>query len=557
MNILGIGFTGYHDSAVALIKDQAITFACAEERLSRLKHDPRFPFESIARALQYGQLDAGDIDYVAIGMGRPGSAALHTLRLLLSGRMTPSYSRLEGAAIGLIKDLRDRSGYRSYKRRYPGAKRGVKFVDHHFAHALSAFCLSGFSESAVMVIDGRGAREATTLWHAKDGVLTNLEQYDFPDSLGVFYATITGWLGFTPMSDEWKVMGLASYGEPNVDLSRLIKITDDGYTVNGKLLVGPGDDRNVELEKIIGPRRSGDLITQRHKDLACSAQAACEKAMHSLLRRVTSLTRSRNICLAGGVALNCKANGELARSGLVDNIYIQPAAGDDGVAIGAALGAFHQLGEPIPCNALGHSYLGTQYDNDEIERALRVYKLHHARLADVPKATARLLAEDRLIGWFQGRMEFGPRALGCRSILADPRNLANRDRVNEAVKFREDWRPFAPSVLEEMGHLYFKDFRASPYMILSFWATEEARRRIPAVVHIDGSCRVQSVTRDVNPRYYDMLSEFAKITGVGACMNTSFNLKGDAIVESPRDAIQTFYTSGLDALVIGDFLVTK
>lgn len=557
MNILGIGFTSYHDSAVALVRDEAVTFACAEERLSRQKHDNRFPLQTIAKALEVGHLAAGDIDCLAIGMGTPGSAGLHNLKLLLTGQMAPSFTRWERAAIGLIQELRGKGGFRSYRRKYPEPKSGVRYVNHHLAHALSAFCLSGFDESSVLVVDGRGSREATTLWHAREGRIKHLEQYDFPNSLGVFYAAITGWLGFTPMSDEWKVMGLASYGSPTVDLSRLIQVTECGYRVNGRLLLGPNDENNASLEAILGPRRTTDEITQRHKDLASSAQAACEGAMHALLRRVTAMTGSRRICLAGGVALNCKANGELARSGLVDDIYVQPAAGDDGVAIGAAFGAYYEMGHPIPRNAIGHSYLGTEYSNDQIESVLRVYKLPFRRLDNAPQATARLLADNKLVGWFQGRMEFGPRALGARSILADPRHVENRDRVNEAVKFREDWRPFAPSVLEEMGHLYFKDFRPSPYMILSFWATDEARQKIPAVVHVDGSCRVQSVTRDANRRYYDMLTEFARLTGVGACMNTSFNLKGDSIVESPRDAVQTFYTSGLDALVIGDFLVTK
>jgi carbamoyltransferase len=279
--------------------------------------------------------------------------------------------------------------------------------------------------------------------------------------------------------------------------------------------------------------------------------------MLALLRRVSKLTGSRNLCLAGGVALNCKANGELARSGLIDDIYVQPAAGDDGVCIGAAFAVYQKLGLPIPSHPIGHSYLGTEHSNDEIEKVLKVYKLNYRRVNNAPKAAARLLAADKLLGWFQGRMEFGPRALGGRSILSDARSEANRDKVNEAVKFREGWRPFAPSVLAEKGHLYFKDFRPSPYMILSFWASDEGKAKIPAVVHVDGSCRVQTVTREANGRYYEMLTEFERLTGVGVCMNTSFNLKGDAIVESPKDAVQTFYTSGLDYLVIGDFVVGK
>jgi carbamoyltransferase len=395
------------------------------------------------------------------------------------------------------------------------------------------------------------------LWHGRDGRIELLEKYEYPNSLGLFYARITGLLGFKPLSDEWKVMGLASYGEPTIDLSPLIRVTEDGYRLDFRRHYQSFDGDYRRFEPITGPRRNGEPISQRHKDLARSAQDVCETAMLALLRRVTKVTGSRRLCLAGGVALNCKANGELLRSGLIDDIYIQPAAGDDGACIGAAFGVYHQLGKPIPAHVIGHSYLGTEYTDEEIESVLRTYKLNYRRVENAATTAAMLLSHDKLVGWFQGRMEFGPRALGNRSILADPRRVENRDRVNDAVKFRENWRPFAPSVLEERGSLYFRDFRPTPYMILSFWATDEAKRRIPAVVHVDGSCRVQSVTRESNPKYYELLQEFERLTGEAAVMNTSFNLKGDAIVESPRDAVQTFYTSGLDYLIIGNYLLGK
>lgn len=557
MNILGIGYTTNHDSSAALVQGGKVVFACAEERLSRIKHDRNFPLLAIARALEIGNIKSEQIDHVAIGMGRPGLASLHNVKLMLTGQMSGSLTRWERTAAGLVHELRSKWGYRTYRQKFGGRSGKLHYIKHHLAHALSAFCLSGFDESAILIIDGRGSTEATSLWHARDGKIALLEQYEFPNSIGVFYAGITGLLGFTPMSDEWKVMGLASYGQPSVDLSKLIQVHHDSYNVDGKRFIGHDDNDSVALEAVAGPRRTTEEITQQHKDVARSAQDACERAMLALLRRVTKLTGSRRLCLAGGVALNCKANGELVRSGMIDEIYVQPAAGDDGVAIGAAYGVYLDLGLRLPKHFIGHSYLGTQYTNEEVERILRVYKLPFRRLDNVPRATAELLAQNYLVGWFQGCMEFGPRALGARSILADPRDIENRNRVNEAVKFRESWRPFAPSVMEEVGNLYFKDFRPSPYMVLSFWATDEARRAIPAVVHVDGSCRVQSVNREQNPRYYDLLAEFQKLTGVGVCMNTSFNLKGDPIVESPKDAIQTFYTSGLDALVIGDLLISK
>ena len=279
--------------------------------------------------------------------------------------------------------------------------------------------------------------------------------------------------------------------------------------------------------------------------------------MHELHKRITQLTGSRNLCLAGGVALNSKANGELLRSGLIDDVYIQPAAGDDGAAIGAAYAVYSKLGLPYPRRPTGHTHLGPSFTNEEIEKVLKVYKLPYAREKNVSRRAAELLAQNRLIGWFQGRMEFGPRALGMRSILADPRFAENRDRVNDAVKFRENWRPFAPSVLVERGAEYFDDFYPSPYMILTFWANKQKAHEIPAVVHVDGSARVQSVEHSVNPLYYDLIEEFGRLTGVPVVLNTSFNLKGDPIVCTPKDAVQTFYTSGLDDLVVGDFVVSK
>jgi carbamoyltransferase len=329
--------------------------------------------------------------------------------------------------------------------------------------------------------------------------------------------------------------------------------------VAGRRFFGRTHTDRRGLEEVVGPRREGEEedLTERHQNLARSAQDACEHAMLALLRRVTKLTGCRKLCLAGGVALNCKANGELLRSGLIDDIYVQPAAGDDGTCIGAALAVYSELGQPLPRIPMGHSYLGHEFTNDQIEKVLKVYKLPYRRVENPSRTAAELLAQNHLVGWFQGRMEFGPRALGNRSILANPKFRENTDRVNEAVKFRESWRPFAPSVLHEKAGDYFDDFYDSPYMILSFWASKARAHEIPAVVHVDGSGRVQSVKRDVNSLYHQLISDFCSLTSVPMVLNTSFNLKGDPIVCSPKDAIQTFYTSGLDDLVIGDFAVSK
>lgn len=556
MNILGISYS-MHESSACLVQDGELVFASAEERLSRKNKDGSFPVRAIRAALEFAKLSPADVDHVAIGWSKPRTTFWHNVKTILNGSWPSSWQRWERTLMGYMKDLRHRGGAVDYRRAFGAPRHPIHYINHHEAHALSSYLMSDFDEACVLVIDGRGAWEATTLWHARGNELRLLEEYKYPNSLGVFYAGITSMLGFTPFSDEWKVMGLASYGEPTYDLSPLLRSGDGRYHVEGWRFFGRNDQDDRRLAEIVGPRRRDEELDTKHQNLARSAQQACEEAMMELLKRVTKLTGCRNLCLAGGVALNSKANGELLRSGLIDHVYIQPAAGDDGTAIGAAYGVYQRLGMPLPRRPVGHTYLGASFSNDAIEKVLKVYKLPYVREANAPRRAAELLAQNRLIGWFQGRMEFGPRALGNRSILADPRYAENRDRVNDAVKFRENWRPFAPSVLIERAPEYFEDFYPSPYMILTFWANKEKAHEIPAVVHVDGSARVQSVERSVNPRYYDLIEEFGRLTGVPVVLNTSFNLKGDPIVCTPKDAIQTFYTSGLDDLIIGDFVVSK
>ena len=362
---------------------------------------------------------------------------------------------MERTILKWIKDRRHRGGVLDYLRAFPPPRGAFHFIDHHLAHALSSFCVSGFDDAAVLVIDGRGASEATTLWHAEGGQIRLLERYDYPNSVGVFYAGITQMLGFVPLSDEWKVMGLAAYGEPTFDLSPLsprARKTATKFSGGRRCFsVAPISTSPVwNLSPDHGTQwRAGSRSGQ--ETWPGSAQDCCEQAMLALLRRITKLTGSRKLCLAGGVALNCKANGELIRSGLIDEIYVQPAAGDDGVCIGAAFAVYQRLGQKLPSHPIGHSYLGTEHSNDEIESVLRAYKLHYRRVEKPAQVAAQLISQNHLVGWFQGRMEFGPRALGNRSILSDPRDERNRDRVNEAVKFRENWRPFAPSVLDGAG----------------------------------------------------------------------------------------------------------
>jgi carbamoyltransferase len=407
-------------------------------------------------------------------------------------------------------------------------------------------------------VDGRGAWEATTTWRATPSGCDLVDSHSHPDSLGFFYAAFTDFLGFKRNSDEWKVMGLAPYGKPGVDLSRYISANAEGYRIAHRLVIGDHYGDVTALEADFGPKRAPESeLTQREKDIAWAVQDACEVAMEDVARRLVEKTGLRKLCLAGGVAMNSKANGRILASGIVDDIFIQPAATDDGTAIGAAQYAARMASGKFPSYRLEEVYLGPEFTDKEIETFLRTCKIPFTRPEQITKTAAELLADKKIVGWFQGRMEFGPRALGNRSILADPRDTAMRDKVNEVAKFREGWRPFAPSVLQDRAEEYFAGCADSPFMILTFPVHEDKKSVIPAVTHVDGSARVQTVKREVNPRYYELIEHFGNLTGVPVVMNTSFNLRGEPIVCSPKDAVRTFFSSGLDALCIGPFLVRK
>ena len=551
MLTLGINY-GSHDSAAAIARNGEILFATAEERLSRKKHDSGFPMHAIRTCLAHAGVKLSDLDEVVFGWQPAAATRSADLRNYVTGSHPMGWwAALRAQTVGRIEEYQ-KDGERLFCRHIGLPKSGFKRIDHHYAHALSAYPVSGFDEATVVVIDGRGAWEATSIWHGKGTKLELIEMIRWPNSIGLFYAQFTWWLGFERFQDEWKVMGLAPYGEPGIDLSGFISVSDGQYSVNSRLLL-----QNLwGIEKVLGPaRKPHEPISDRHRDVAWAVQDACERAELAVIKRAVSLTGSRNLCLAGGVALNSKANGLILNRRLVDRIFIQPAATDDGVAIGAALAAPVAAG--FRCAEMTKAYLGSQSAPAEIEAALRTYKLSYQSLANPADTAADLLVRDQLIGWYQGREEFGPRALGNRSILADPRDVRNRDRVNNAVKFREDWRPFAPSVLEEAGSSLFEDYHSTPFMTLTFQVRPEKKEAIAAAVHVDGSARVQSVTRDQNARYYDLIKSFAAKTGVPAVLNTSFNLKGEPIVNSPFDAIRTFYTSGLDALILDRYLICK
>jgi carbamoyltransferase len=410
----------------------------------------------------------------------------------------------------------------------------------------------------VLVLDGRGSHQSTTIYHAYADTMKPVLVFDYPNSLGSFYEAFTDLLGFERHNDEWKVMGLAAYGEPTKDLSDVVRIGPHGYQVDAHLLCGSWFDDLEPMLKRFGPRGNPEtIITDADRNLAASVQYTLEQALFQLVKEGVRLTGCRNLCLAGGVAMNSKANGRILASGIVDDVFVQPAATDDGTALGAALAAHRGIGAPIPHYRMTNAYLGPEFSDDEIETSLKAYKLQATWVDDIEAVTAKLVAEGKLVGWFQGRMEYGPRALGDRSILADARRPDMKDRVNEVVKFREGWRPFAPSCLVERASEYFEGCHDAPFMIFTFDVRPEKRAEIPAVTHADNTARVQTVTREANPRYWRLIKEFEKLTGTPVIMNTSFNLRGEPIVCTPKDAIRTFYSCGLDFLAIGSFIIAK
>ncbi len=558
MLTVGINYSQMHDSSACIVRDGELLFAVAEERISRVKHDAGFPKNAIQACLDFAGVRAEQLDEVCFGWQTAGPVYRHDLKCYATGKMPLSYLNGLNSTLHFLSMWHQESGAKKFAQQFGPTKAKMRFVDHHLAHAISAFAYSGFEDAAVVVMDGRGAWEATTIWRGRNGRLDPVLMIPFPDSVGYFYSEFTEFLGFHRNSDEWKVMGLAPYGKPGVDLSAFIDLKTAPYRIHTRQLAANGATSFGRMTALLGSARVAESeIDDRHKNIAYAVQDACETAMMNVVRMAIEKTRCRNVCLAGGVALNSKANGKIIASGLVDNMFVQPAASDDGVALGAALAPYLGDNGKLPNKPMRHGYWGPCFDDDAIESALRTYKLRYTQLPDPAATAAELLSKGKILGWFQGRMEFGPRALGSRSILADPRDPEMNVKVNNAVKFREWWRPFAPSLKKEAAGEYLESATDSPFMILTAQVRPEKRSIIPSVTHVDGSARPQTVEKEINPLYWRLIDEFGKRTGVPVIMNTSFNLRGEAIVHTPTDAIRTFFSSGMDALVIGSFLVEK
>ncbi len=552
----------YHDSAVVLLKDGKVILAAHEERFTRKKHDSSFPKKTIDHALNLAGISMEDVSAVTF-YDKPLLKFFDRILQTFIKVWPLGFVQYHHAMQEWLHTKLWTKNNIENELKYKGP---IYFTSHHESHAASAFYASGFDDAAIITVDGVGEWATTTIGYGKGKEFELKKEIHYPHSLGLMYSAITYYLGFKVNSAEYKVMGLAPYGEAKYmnEVRQLVDRKEDGsFALNmnyfsyeyGMRMTGK------KFEKLFKqPRRTPESpLTQFHKDIARSLQQLTEEMMLNIVKHAKKCCPSKNLCLAGGVALNCVANGKILRSGIFDEVFIQPASGDAGGALGCALAVWHRIfdGERQP--RMDQVFFGLEYNNNEIQNFLESEKLPYKKLDDdeLIEQVSKLLEGNNAIGWFQGRMEYGPRALGNRSIIADARNHENWKKVNLKIKFREDFRPFAPTVLEERVSDYFELDRPSPYMLLVADVHKDKRKEIPAITHVDGSARIQTIRRDQNERYYDLIKAFESRTGCGVIINTSFNVRGEPIVESPKDALNCFVNTHMDFLVLGNYLLTK
>jgi len=559
--VLGISCF-YHDSAAALLKDGVVVAAGQEERFSRKRHDSGFP----EKAIQYVLHEAG------ITADRLDAVGFYDKPLLKFERMLSTYiatfprsfgSFRKAIPLWLHEKLWVPSIIRKQLKPYSGP---ILFAEHHMSHAASCFLPSPFEEAAILTVDGVGEWATSSFGVGRGSDIQLFKEIRFPHSVGLLYSAFTYYLGFKVNSAEYKVMGLAPYGKPTHFeriMRDMVHLNEDGsFKLNMKYFSYDYGLRmtNGAFDEFFGgpPRKPESWMTEREFDIAASVQKVCEEIVLKMARHLHEETGLDKLCMAGGVALNCVANGRVIRETPMKQLWVQPAAGDAGGAVGVAHYIYNTLHKRPRASAWTHAYLGPEFKDAEITRYLDSAGAKYETLSDaeLPARTAKLLSEGNVIGWFQGRMEFGPRALGGRSILADPRDPKMRDTLNMKIKFREGFRPFAPSVLLDKASEWFEIDCDSPYMLLVA-QVREGKRTIPSVTHVDNSARLQTVTREEAPLYYETIREFERITGVPIVINTSFNVRGEPIVCTPRDAYLCFMRTNMDYLVVGHQLLDK
>ena len=580
MNVLGIQ-AFYYNHAACLMAGGRLAFFCEEEKLSRVKGAREgFPIQGVRHALAAGGIGLDDVDEIAFAWlpwrytwtlmrGALGSLSVSPRASQApppGGSVSSTADRILSLAQFLPPFLAPRIRQQIRYGGITGAIPPVAFVPHHLAHAASAFFTSGMDEAAVVIVDGMGERDSTTIWHGRGTELKLLYRVGFPNSLGEFYAAFTEHAGFKTYQQEGKLMGLAAYGEPDPGIESLmdqvLQVEHEGYRVNPAYTVSGAHSIGASFSDafldLFGPPRARDEpLTDRHRAVAYAAQDRLERATMEVVRRATRLTGSRNVCFSGGVAMNCKLNGAILDSELADRVSVLPASNDAGAALGAAM---HRslVGGDDPRFELDHVYYGTGADESEMEEALQHVKARYRRVDDAGASeVAELLTQRKVVALYTGRAEFGARALGARSILADPRDKGMWTVVNESVKRRENWRPFAPVILAGHESDWFIDGCPSHFMMKAFRVRPERRDEIPAVVHVDGTCRPQSIRRDQNQTYHDIVAAFHERTGVPILMNTSFNVRGEPIVATPLQALSCYFSTGMDALLLGPFLLRK
>ena len=593
INILGIS-AFYHDSAATLIQNGEIIAAAQEERFSRVKHDERFPKNAIKYVLEEGKIELHNVDYVVF-FEKP----FLKFERLLETYLAFAPKGFKSFSLAMPAWLREKLFQKKYlfdflqnlDEDFKDIKK-IKFSEHHYSHAASAFYPSPFEEAIILTLDGVGEWATTTVAHGKGNKITMLKEIHFPHSLGLLYSSFTYYIGFKVNSGEYKVMGLAPYGKPiykDLILKKLIDLKEDGSFrldmsyfnyATGLTMT------NKKFEDLFNQpvrKKEDELLTQFHMDIAASIQAVTEEVVLRLTKDISKKYKVKNLCMAGGVALNCVANGKVLKNKIFENIWVQPAAGDAGGSLGAALAFWHQeLNQKRKINSndsMKGSYLGPRFQNSTIEKELVSLSADFKKYPEeeLIRIIADELSKEKTIGWFQGRMEFGPRALGGRSILADPRSDRVQKELNLKVKFRESFRPFAPSILIEDLTNWFELKDLSPYMLLVADVKKEIqiqmtpeqeklfgieklnikRSKIPAVTHVDYSARVQTVHQETNPRYYKLIKKFKEITNCPVLVNTSFNIRGEPIVCSVNDAFNCMMGTNLDILVIEDFILYR
>lgn len=559
--VLGINHS--NDSAAALVIDGHVVAASQEERWSRAKHDRSFPRRAVQYCLDHAKLALENVDAVAffwnpgihaeVASWRQSGQPRHHLEYLYSlpNNLLPAW---DGDSVDSVEQV---------FRMASGRKLTIHYVTHHQCHAASVLYRAPFEECAILTVDGYGERASTHIAAGRGLEIETLRTIEYPHSVGMLYAALTQFLGFKANSGEGKVMGLASYGKPTyIDaFRRLYELTDEGFRLDLSYFTFFAERRrrfSERLVELLGPERPAEgPVDQRHMDIAASLQLATEELLLHLAGITRELTGMSNLGMAGGVVLNCVANGRIQRESGFDRFFFQPAAGDAGTSQGAALWVTHGIHGLPRVDDVVVDTLGPSFDDATIEKELRRANVPYVRLAEPEATAARLVADGRIVGWFQGRAEFGPRALGNRTIVADPRGHDTKDVLNARVKFREPFRPFAPSVLEDRCGEWFSSDVPSPFMLRVYDTLPDKREVVPAITHVDGTARVQTVNRAQNARYYRLIEEFDKLTGVPMVLNTSFNIRGEPIVNTVADALKCFFTTDMDALFVGDFALAR